>query len=443
MAGEAAGDVSADRVLAALDAALSSDTFSGSDRLAGFLEYVVKEELAGRGDLIRGKSIAMDLYRYGPRDIERHESVVRVDAGRLRRKLDEYYRHEGAQTAVRFQLPKGQYQPVFVTAEVAQDETRPKQPQSDKARGATWAIGLAGIAVLGAISAVYLQPDPVQEVSRGSDTELADAQRKALFDTSPERLQAINLAQQGRSLIFPATDPKRLNATKLIFESAIQLDETYSGGYAGLSQVSGIIALVAPDPTRTEAMLDAAILNADKALALEPDSSWAISARAWSEFASGNYEAALLSSRNARTLAPDDPNILEFDTLISLYSGEFDDVIQATAQMADATQGSLPFVFQNARSAAFFHEGDFRKAIEGFEDAIASGAPLGPISVAYLMASHHFLGNDRRAKELAIKYKETWPQQRADLLSARLFRDQKQAAKLAEGMSGAGWSPER
>lgn len=436
------GEPNSRRVLDALAAVLSSETFAGSDRLRGFLEYVVAEELAGRGELIRGKSIAMDLYGYGQQNIERHEAVVRVDAGRLRRKLDEYYAREGERATFRFQLPKGQYQPVFEIEKVAKDETRQELRKAARASGATWTAGMVGVIVVVALSVGFFRKDPAPELPRASQTELTDSQRKVLFDTSPERLQAVNLAQQGRSLIFPATDPKRLNAAKLIFDSAIQLDATYSGGYAGLAQVSGIMAFIAPDPTRRGALREAATLNANKALSLEPGSSWAISARAWSEFVNGNYEVALSWSRRARELAPEDPNILEFDTLISLYCGDFDGVLQVTSRMADTTQENLPFVFQNTRSAAFFHKGDYRHAIEGFEDAIASGAPLGPISVAYLMASHHFLGEDQRAMELAVKYKETWPQQRIDLLSTRLFRDQKHAAKLAEGMSGAGWSPE-
>ncbi len=435
------GQIGDQNVLEALDAAANSATFAGSDRLIGFLEYVVREELAGRGELIRAKTIAMDFYKYSSSEIEKRESVVRVDAGRLRRKLEEFYADEGADQNIRFQLPKGQYQPVFATVAADTPQTL-KAPQENRTTHRVPVIwGLSGLAILLIILGVVFRPERVQPSATTAGSSSTDAQRKVLFDTSPERLQAINLAQQGRGIIFPATDLKRLIAAKLIFESVVQLDATYSGGHAGLAQVSGLMALIAGDPIQSATMLDAAISSSDKALLLEPDSSWAISAHAWTEFASGNHDTALTWSRRARALAPDDLNVLEFDALISLYSGEFGEVITLTSGLAEGPQEKRPFVFQNARSAALFHQGNYRQAVEGFEDAISSGAPLGPITVGYLMAAQHFLGQDRQASELANKYTQSWPEQRVDLLAAKLFRNPQDAAKLAQGMKGAGWSP--
>ena len=67
---------------------LNSDEFVDSARLVAFLRYVVDQKLAGHEDNIKAKTIGMDVYGYTVDEIEDRESVVRVDAGRVRRKLE-------------------------------------------------------------------------------------------------------------------------------------------------------------------------------------------------------------------------------------------------------------------------------------------------------------------------------------------------------------------
>lgn len=65
------------------------------------------EKLSGRGEKIMGKSIAQDVYgRRAEKDIAT-ANVVRVDAGRLRRRLELYYAEEGRGDPVRISIAKG------------------------------------------------------------------------------------------------------------------------------------------------------------------------------------------------------------------------------------------------------------------------------------------------------------------------------------------------
>jgi hypothetical protein len=101
--------------LRALDEVLNSRTFARSDQLQRFLRYIIELELAGRGEEISEYSIATDaLLRprdYSPTD----DSAVRSRAHALRRKLQEFYESEGANSELRIELPKGSYRPSFVT----------------------------------------------------------------------------------------------------------------------------------------------------------------------------------------------------------------------------------------------------------------------------------------------------------------------------------------
>ena len=99
----------------ALDRVTSRPPLSRSKRLSGFLRYIVEETLAARAERISGYSIAIDVFKRPDTFDPSIDSLVRVEAGRLRRRLAEYYREEGADDPIEISLPKGSYVPAFKT----------------------------------------------------------------------------------------------------------------------------------------------------------------------------------------------------------------------------------------------------------------------------------------------------------------------------------------
>ncbi|MBI2201070.1 MAG: hypothetical protein HYU43_03925, partial [Armatimonadetes bacterium] len=99
------------RIEAALRKLLESRTFSAAARLQDLMRYLVTETLAGRGDRLNQSSIAIDVQGKDASFDPATDSQVRVEAGRLRSKLREYYDEEGGADEVRFELPKGLYEP--------------------------------------------------------------------------------------------------------------------------------------------------------------------------------------------------------------------------------------------------------------------------------------------------------------------------------------------
>jgi tetratricopeptide (TPR) repeat protein len=74
-----------------------------------FLEYVVDRVLAGEENQIKEATLAQEVFdRPGTYD-PKIDTVVRVEARRLRAKLQEYYSGAGAAEPIRFVLPKGTY----------------------------------------------------------------------------------------------------------------------------------------------------------------------------------------------------------------------------------------------------------------------------------------------------------------------------------------------
>jgi hypothetical protein len=101
---------------AELQAVLESALFVRSPTLAHLLSYLCEKMFTGEGDHIKEYSIALEVF--GRRDTfdQDIDSIVRVQANRLRKRLAEYYRSAGADHPLHITIPIGQYVPVFQKA---------------------------------------------------------------------------------------------------------------------------------------------------------------------------------------------------------------------------------------------------------------------------------------------------------------------------------------
>jgi adenylate cyclase len=104
----------ADEIRAELERVLASSSFAGTARLSRFLRFVVERSLAGESDRLKEYVIGVEVFDRDEHYDPRIDSIVRVEAGRLRAKLDDYYRGAGADDAVAIVLEKGSYAPAFV-----------------------------------------------------------------------------------------------------------------------------------------------------------------------------------------------------------------------------------------------------------------------------------------------------------------------------------------
>ncbi|QJF51110.1 tetratricopeptide repeat protein [Roseobacter ponti] len=82
-------------------------------RRRDMLAFIVEEALAGRSSQIKATSIAMEVFQRGPDFDQQSDPVVRLEARKLRRDLDNYYAGEGREDPIRIAIPKGGYVPEF------------------------------------------------------------------------------------------------------------------------------------------------------------------------------------------------------------------------------------------------------------------------------------------------------------------------------------------
>lgn len=95
-----------------------SSQFAHAPRLLRLLRYVVEAELNGKSARLCQDSIAKDVFDRGENFDSAIDSVVRVEAARLRTKLRDYYASDGQTDRLRFELPKGGYTPIIYEEEL-------------------------------------------------------------------------------------------------------------------------------------------------------------------------------------------------------------------------------------------------------------------------------------------------------------------------------------
>lgn len=104
---------SPERIRQALDKIVSSPDFVSAGRLSPFLAHLVNTALGGETDRLKESVLGVEFFERGTDYDPRLDPVVRIEARRLRLRLEKYYRAAGANDIVRIGLPKGGYVPSF------------------------------------------------------------------------------------------------------------------------------------------------------------------------------------------------------------------------------------------------------------------------------------------------------------------------------------------
>jgi len=145
--------ISNEQVRAQLERVLASRGFANAGRLSRLLRHVVEKTLAGEADQLKEYSVGMDVFDRDEKYDPRVDSIVRVEAGRLRSRLDEYYGIDGTADPVRISLPRGAYVALFAhptPAPIVEAAAGVATPASPRRIWTAWAMtaGLVGITLV-------------------------------------------------------------------------------------------------------------------------------------------------------------------------------------------------------------------------------------------------------------------------------------------------------
>jgi hypothetical protein len=162
---------------AELDDLLSSGVLGRTNNLVRFLAFVCEKYFEGNVDEIKEYSIAVQVLGR-PKDFDpQADTIVRVTAHALRKRLEEYYRTAGAKHQVRICLPSGHYVPKFIHES---GSVSPKIDSNGDSRPANHSHGRA--AQQGNSTAGPPQRDPSRE-SEPSTESYVESRGQAQKDT--------------------------------------------------------------------------------------------------------------------------------------------------------------------------------------------------------------------------------------------------------------------
>ncbi len=133
---------------------LDCSDLQSSTRRREMLTFIVEEALAGRDTELKATTIAMAVFGRGSDFDQQSDPIVRLEARKLRRDLDNYYAGHGRDDPIRISIPKGHYIPKFTPQEPMAHEGDPSNEKStgDQKHEATPRtgryIGLASLVVI-------------------------------------------------------------------------------------------------------------------------------------------------------------------------------------------------------------------------------------------------------------------------------------------------------
>jgi serine/threonine-protein kinase len=211
-----------------LERILQSPRFREAPRISAFLRYAVEKTLDGRADEVKETLIGMEVYGRGDAFDPQTDSIVRVEASRLRSKLRDYYLNEGSADEIRIELPRGTYVPVFQAERPADSPPAPARPVTGTPKssrvgvylgcvlllaflaGGAWYLRRVEPAQPAAASAQRLAVLPFQDLSQGHDQEyFCDGLAEEIIDDL-SHIPGLSVLARGSSFQFrgPAVDVK-------------------------------------------------------------------------------------------------------------------------------------------------------------------------------------------------------------------------------------------
>ncbi len=165
-----------EQLLAEVEKIATSSILQNSESLCRLLRYLARHTVQHPGTHLKEYQIATEVFGR-PADFDpQADSTVRVQVGRLRQKLQEYYHTEGVSDALQVELPKGSYAlEIHRPANAAKPTTAPVPPvlQQTASEKKKWAAAVLVLSLLLAGAVVLLL---VQRASlgRGASAQAAE-----------------------------------------------------------------------------------------------------------------------------------------------------------------------------------------------------------------------------------------------------------------------------
>lgn len=428
--GPAGEPVEPDQVLAQVERIAASDGVAESERLVEFLRYVVTQALAGRGDRLTGRVIGQEVFGRGAGFDPQQDSIVRVEAGRLRRRLTVYYAGAGRRDPIRIAIPKGHYAPTFERATALEEPSGANEPGTTglpRSYRSLIAVAGVGLAAIG-LAWFVLSRDP------GPGT-LADGRA---FTASSE---AYALFRETSSVSRPPTNRERVEAALDLAREVIRLDPEFAGGYAAEAMMLWRYIMFGHSKAPAEDAARALEL-AEKAISVQPEFGWGYQALSRAQHLVGNPDGAIVAAQQAVHLQPMDDELQGNLGLILIIAGRPDEAIAPLQEAIRLARDEARAPYWNYMTMAQFHAGFPDESIAAAETNRARGGPMGPHVQLYLAAAYAELGQFADAREAVVRVQRARKTFAVGAWLERLLASSEQRQQLYAALDRAGLSIE-
>jgi len=102
-------------VLLQLDKIVESPVFENAQRMRSLLIFIVHESLNGHTNALKAFTIAVEVFQRDESFDPQQDPLIRVQAGNLRKRLEQYYLDDGKDDPITIEIPKGAYSATFST----------------------------------------------------------------------------------------------------------------------------------------------------------------------------------------------------------------------------------------------------------------------------------------------------------------------------------------
>lgn len=356
-----------------LERILNSEMFKQSQRRQRFLAYLVSEALAGRADRLKGYTIAIEVFDRPSSFDPLVNPIVRIEAGRLRDKLRDYYESIGRFDPVVIELPRGGYEPKIVF------------------RG--------------------LEPldDPISE---GPSPHLAGLRpRFKKATTGYEQLDGTSAAEAWDALhrglaAFWRYSRQSCFEAQEYFSSAIKLDKGYAAAHAWLARAFIFEHSMNWDNGDGSA-LELAFEHSNRAVSLDERSPMAQAVLGWILLYKRDGTGAVLAARRACTLEPSFPDGRLFLALALAAAGDGQAAMRnmETAMLLQPHPSSF---YYYALGMCHFALSEYESAIEAYLQGIEINRSFMPNHYA-LAITYGASGLSSPARKEAAIVSADWP----------------------------------
>ncbi len=259
----------------------------------------------------------------------------------------------------------------------------------------------------GSVEDVFeLQDDVGAKVVSALSVRLTGDEDDRLNRVHTHNLDAYQLYVRAKATPYPPI-PDRINAARGMFESVIEMDPQFAGGYAGVSWMLSVGALFGH--VDVDEMATRSSQLARKAVELDDSFGWSHIALSLALLLQKQHKEAILAVDKAVACQPNEADAHAFRGLILAFDGRPELGIDPINLALRLNPQFINGPYLNIRGAIMVFAEDHSGAVRSYEENVNLRGPVGPPVLAWTAASYWALGKPTEAKRLVDQLKQLFP----------------------------------